>query len=146
MELQDFKLTDDERTAHERDPRDWRKPNRAVVAFAASKSGLVLWFVGAHLEDAISLIGTRDVDHLGFELTEGPATVTIDRDGHPFVDFPEGLCIWEGHTSGGFYNAHTGDCDDCQLKGTCRRPTDNEWAAIREGRNPWDPNDWMLST
>jgi hypothetical protein len=131
-------------TAHERDPRDWKKPSRAVIAFATSKSGLVLWFVGAHVEAMIEMTGTHDVDGLGFELVEGPATVTIDRNGHPFVDFPPGISVWEGRMSGGGYNAHTGDYNDCYLKGTCRSPTDAEWARIRAGQNPWNANDWLV--
>jgi hypothetical protein len=51
--------------------------------------------------------------------------------------------VWEGHSTGGFYNSHTGDADDCYLTGTCRHPTDEEWRAIRANRNPWNPDDWM---
>jgi len=109
---------------------DWEKPSRAVIVYTDRKDGLVLWYVGPHVEMQIDAIGSRDIEDLGFELTD------------PQADFPLGLSVWEGTTTGG-RRTYEGDYDDVYLTGTCRPLTDEEWAAIREGKNPWNPNDWV---
>lgn len=109
------------------DPRDWGKPSLAVIACTERKFGVVLWYVGAHVESMIEGIGGHDIEELGFE--DEP---------------PIGISVWEGRTVGGRYNSYTGDYDDAMLKGTYRAPTEDEWRAIREGRCPWNADEWLL--
>jgi hypothetical protein len=108
------------------DPRNWSKPSRAVIAYDG-KRGIVLWYVGPHVESMIEQIGGSDIEELGFE-------------GDPL----KGISVWEGKITGGYYNSHTGDFNDCYLTGEYRAPTDEEWASIRAATNPWNVDEWML--
>ena len=120
-DLDEVKQTDD-------DPRDWSKPSRAVIAFHDKPyRGIVLWHVGAHIEASFEQIGSHEIDELGF-----------DQD-PPHV----GITVWEGTLEGGRYNPYQGDYDDCWLRGEYREPTEEEWTAIREGRCPWNADDWL---
>ncbi len=107
------------------DPRDWGKPSRAVIAYSG-KHGIVVWYVGAHVESMIEGIGGADIEELGFE-------------GDP----PVGISVWEGRTTGG-RRTWEGDYDDAYLTGTYRTPNAEEWAAIQLHKNPWDKHDWLL--
>lgn len=115
------------KAGHTDDPRDWSKPSRAVIAYNAREFGIVLWYVGAHVATMIEQIGAHDIDELGFE-----------------NEAPIGISVWEGKITGGRYNSYAGDYDDCYLTGTYRQPTGEEWLAIREGRCPWDADEWLL--
>jgi hypothetical protein len=93
-------------------------PSRAVIA-QGKRNGCVLYVTpGSYLEQECGDIS----DQLG--------DLGLD-------DAPTGISIWEGTHKGGGYNGHTGDYDDCYPVGTFRAPADDEWTAIREGRNPW---------
>lgn len=103
---------------------NWDKPSLAVVACDGDGHGCVLHTVGPHVAFDMREIG-RDLDDLGLD------------------DAPAGISIWEGVTAGGGY-AGDGDYHDTYLSGAFRAPTDDEWKAIREGRCPWNPDDWAV--
>lgn len=86
--------------------------SKAVVANNKQGHGLVLWYVG----DVI----TSEIEEAGFCLD----------------DAPEGISVWEGigiWTPGPFEYPDDGDFE---LVGEFRKPTDEEWAAIRAGECP----------
>lgn len=80
----------------------------------------MLWTVGAYLRFEMEEAGLCRLGELGLD------------------DAPRGISIWEGKyvwQSGGWECPQDGSMHP---KGTFRAPTDEEWAAIREGRCPWD--------
>lgn len=96
---------------------DW--PSKAVVACDARGNGAVLWFVGESLRNEIEEAGLRQLGDLGLD------------------DAPCGVSVWEGSyvwTPGPYEHPEDGDVSPA---GCFRAPTDAEWAAIREGCNPW---------
>lgn len=107
---------------------DWGKPSRAVIACAPGGTAIVVWHVGAHVRGSYEGVGSWDVDELGFEET-----------------FPIGISVWEGKLRGGnrYYTLDGVDYEDVTLRGNVRRPTDEEWAAIRLGQCPWNYVEWM---
>lgn len=102
---------------------DWRKPSLAVVVSNGDRIA-VPWTAGVHVRFDL-------VEHgLGFE------DLGLD-------DAPDGISIWEGVTKGGQYIGD-GEYSDPYLDGTFRQPTDEEWAAIRAGRSPWNDDEWLV--
>jgi len=105
---------------------DWKRPSRAVVACRGG-IGQVLWHVGAHM---------------AFEITEGG----LDWIDLGLDDAPDGISIWEGVYR--FIPEYTEwgqpEGGSTTPEGKFRAPTDAEWEAIREGRNPWDDQNWKL--
>jgi hypothetical protein len=98
----------------------WEVPSLGVIANDAGGHGCVLWAVGAHLRFEIEECGLRQLGDLGLD------------------DAPHGIAIWEGKylwTPGGWENPDDGEMHPV---GKFRAPTHEEWAAIREGRCPWD--------
>lgn len=120
-------LSDLDEKIADTDPRDWSKPSRAVIAFDG-RHGIVIWFVGAHIEAMKEQIGGSDIEELGFSADP----------------FHAGIWVWEGGIIGGHYNSHTGDYDDGELRGKYRDPDETEWQAIMRGDCPWDPDAWLL--
>jgi hypothetical protein len=99
---------------------NWNEASRAVVA-SDGHDGQVLWSKGAHIETEICESGTGSrLQDLGLD------------------DAPCGISVWEG-----FYktvqcgNPLDGYDYETEPKGRFRAPTDEEWSAIRAGRNPW---------
>ena len=105
---------------------DWKKPSRAVCA-CRNGIGQVLWYVGAHIACEIEE-GCLDWDDLGLD------------------NAPDGISIWEGIYR--FIPEYTkygqSEGGSTTPEGTFRPPTDTEWKAIRENRNPWDKRNWEL--
>lgn len=111
---------------------DFSKPSQAVVAADAKGKGAVLWSVGGHIRMELEEAGLSDLDDLGLE---------------PPDELGAGVWIWVGTYSWvpGYvegYEAPGEGYMDC--KGEFRRPTDDEWAAIKDGRCPWDNEDWKI--
>jgi len=105
------------------DGYDWTKPSLAVVAMG-EHGGCVLWTVGPHVEFDITETGLGcGLDDLGIEPKD------------------EGIFIWEGKTKSS--RSYEGE-HDSWLEGEFRSPTEDEWAAIRRGENPWDPAQWAV--
>lgn len=93
-------------------------PSRAVVANNTRNGGCVLWFTAdSVIEAEISNTSTRLAD-LGLD------------------DAPEGISIWEG-----VYIKYVRQDDYLEPSGAFRPPTDEEWTAIRAGRNPFFTRD-----
>ncbi|HVY79848.1 MAG TPA: hypothetical protein VG994_02610 [Steroidobacteraceae bacterium] len=93
--------------------------DRGVVANPKRGVGCVLFAApGSYLEHETDEFSGR-LDDMGLD------------------DAPFGISVWEGHYAGGGSTWHTGDYEDCYPVGTFRPPTDDEWTAIREGRNPF---------
>ncbi len=106
---------------------DFSKKSRGVVACDGNGTGTVLWWVGGHLDLEVQEYGLKQLDELGLD------------------DAPHGISIWEG-----VYIWHSGvnsegidEGGDTTSQGTFRPPTDEEWAAIREGRLPWLKENWL---
>lgn len=96
------------------------QPSRAVIANHDNCTGLVLWHTAdSYLDHEIDQLGSRRLDDLGLD------------------DAPHGISIWEGTyvwQPGGY------ECPEDGMSmpdGRFRSPTDDEWVAIRDGRNPW---------
>jgi hypothetical protein len=101
---------------------DFDKPSRALVACDGEGHGVVLWWVGGHLEEEIEEAGLRRLDELGLD------------------DAPQGLSVWEGR-----YEYFRPEDDPApHAVGTFRDLTDPEAEAVLEGRNPWDPAQWKM--
>jgi hypothetical protein len=88
--------------------------SRAVIA-SAQGFGVLLWYGGTALDTL--------TEQYGLEL------YTLDLDGAP-----DGISIWEG-TYSSKCHAETGEYNLTQ-SGVFRRPTEQEWADIREGQCP----------
>lgn len=100
---------------------DFNKPSLAVIADGGTphRSGCVLWTVGAHVRMEMEEGGLSALDDLGLEAPD------------------VGIWIWEGK--------YSWDSDGySEPRGKFRRPTEEEWQAIREGRCPWNDEDWKL--
>ena len=106
---------------------NWKKPSKAVIAFS-DYHGCVLWTAGPHLDSFITEGGSCDLSFNDLGL-----------------DPPEGISVWEGVIE--TEHIHTQDINeyDSRLVGSFREPTDDEWAAIRRGKCPWDESDWDVS-
>ena len=103
----------------------WSKPSLAVVANHGD-AGCVLYTAGPHVASHLEQIGPR-LDDLWLD------------------DAPRGITVWEG-----VYGPHRlpsmDDVDDgCELVGTFRAPTSNEWDAIVRGSNPWRMEAWSTN-
>jgi hypothetical protein len=102
---------------------DFEKKSRAVIAMG-ERAGAVLWTVGAHVRMEMEEAGLTALEDLGLE----PEA--------------EGIWVWEGRW---VYTRDSYSLEyDSYPEGTFRAPTDEEWAAIREARCPWDDADWMI--
>lgn len=106
---------------------DFDKPSRAVVANDSGGKGLVLWYVGGHLNLEISEAGMGPhLDELGLD------------------DAPDGISVWEGiYTYKGSSRYGLDEGAESSPKGSFRPPTDEEWAHIRLGQCPWNVHDWL---
>lgn len=101
-------------TLNKRSPRPI---SRAVIA-NSNGNGAVLWCAGPCIENEVREVSSR-LDDLGLD------------------DAPHGISIWEGRyvwRSTSWENHLEGDSGP---EGAFRAPNDEEWQAIREGRNPW---------
>jgi hypothetical protein len=93
--------------------------SKAVIAANDKGFGCVVWYVGPGLTNEIEEVGLHELGDLGLD------------------DAPEGISVWEGvfvWQPGPYEHPDDGDLVP---SGTFRKPTDEEWIAIREGRNPW---------
>lgn len=102
------------------DPR--KEESRAVLAANEDLDGVILWYEGDHIEGEVEAVGTY-LEDLG--LTPSSA----------------GIWIWEGIYSWCPGSWECPEDGDSWPKGTFRRPTEEEWVAIREGRSPWSVSD-----
>ena len=107
---------------------DPEKKSVAVIGSNGNGHGTLVWWAGGHLALEINEYGFSDLGDLGLD------------------DCPIGIWVWEGK-----YIYHSGvNCEgidvggDAEPKGEFRKPTDEEWAAIREGRSPWNDDDWKI--
>lgn len=121
----DFELVE---TQGERFPwggYDRSKKTMAVIACSDDGRAVsVLWTVGG----AIAM-----------ELEEGGLGHNdLGLDTEPGIWVWEGVAVW---IPGGYY---TPDDGEMELQGSFRKPTDEEWTAIRDGRCPWDWSLWMV--
>lgn len=107
---------------------DGSKPSVALVACDGHGHGCLIWWAGGHLSLEVEEAGLTDLADLGLD------------------DCPVGVWVWEGIYV--YWPSVT--CEgidegcDAESKGAFRAPTDEEWAAIRENRSPWNPDDWKL--
>jgi len=107
-------------------PKDW-VPSRAVVIRSdKEKDGQVLWYEGTGI--------TWDVEAMS------PHTGDLGL-GKP----PAGISIWEGDYTWVSEGWEHPDRGEFVAHGKFRRPTDAEWEAIREGRNPFPPRSAVSS-
>lgn len=106
---------------------DPRKPSMAVIAYGDER-GMIIWYIGADLQFEMEEGGVRDIDDLGLEPPN------------------DGIWIWEGRYAWSPGSYEYPDDGESNPVGEFRAPTDNEWQAIREGRCPWNPEDWKLSS
>ena len=103
----------------EKKEEEWQ--SRAVIACDAKGNGCVVWYIGRSLAIEISEAGSTDLGNLGLD------------------DAPHGISIWEGEYVRGPGSYENPD-DGMTLPSSSsafRVPTDEEWTAIREQRNPW---------
>ncbi len=101
-------------------PTASKLPSKAVVAMGETGPGAVLWYVGDDLFNEIDEAGNKTPEDLGLG------------------DAPEGISIWEGvyvWSPGTYEHPYDGDS---YPSGKFRAPTDDEWAAIRSGKSPWE--------
>lgn len=95
------------------------QPSRVVAVNTDGGRGVALW----HTSDSDIAFEIEQTSHLLDDLG-------LD-------DAPVGISIWEGSyvwRPGGYECPQDGSTDPV---GSFRAPTDEEWQAIREGRNPW---------
>ena len=95
------------------------EPSRAVIALGAGGRGCVLHYDGPHLSYEIEDAGLYEVSDLGLD------------------DAPPGVSVWEGTY---VWCPGTWECPqdgDWEPRGTFRPLTDEEWARIRAGSEPW---------
>lgn len=97
------------------------KPSRAVVVCDGER-GWVIYWVGADLDFEISQ-GGRDLEDLGLL-------------GHR-AKAPKGISIWEGR----YVRRATYD-EESEPDGVFRELTDDEWAFVKIGEAPWNPEEW----
>jgi hypothetical protein len=93
----------------------------AVIAADESGSVFIMWHRGAGLDGDIPMVGPH-ADDIGLNVEK---------------DIDTGLAVWEGAS-------RWVGSEDAEIvyTGKVREPTDEEWAAIREGRNPWPEEDY----
>lgn len=104
----------------------WEWSSKAVIA-CDGHDGCVLWCIGAHIRFEIEECGLRALGDLGLD------------------DAPHGISIWEGKylwSPGGWENPQDGEMNP---SGSFRAPTAEEWIAIREGRCPWDEQQYQMA-
>ncbi len=116
-------IFDDPEPAPEIGGPDWRKPSRAVVA-SDGDNGWIMFMVGPHIVQQCEDLGSRELDQIGLTCAAG-------------------IYVWEGEFVGGRQTGYF-EYDDVELSGAFRAPTDVEWACIRAGICPWDPDDWVI--
>ena len=98
----------------------WNGPSFAVVANDDLGSGCVLWTGGPHVRFEIEEGGSHTLADLGLD------------------NAPVGISIWEGiyvWWPGGYESPDDGGSKPA---GIFRKPTENEWKAIKQGVSPWD--------
>lgn len=108
----------------------WKElPSRAVVAMSDDESsGCVLWWVGSALHYEIKDAGMKTLEDLGLQ------------------EAPVGISIWEGQYRSVQCGNPSGGYDyESEPVGAFRAPTDEEWAAIRSGTEPWDEKEWWVT-
>ncbi len=103
-------------------PDAWEQDCYAVVVNRNGQGCVLHYGGGASLRYEIEEMGCNALDDLGLD------------------DAPDGISVWVGRyiTVGGA--ARLGDYDDSyetKAVGEFRDPTDEEWAAIRQQKNPW---------
>lgn len=107
----------------------WDCDSLAVIA-SDGKDGCVLWTASPHVRLEIEECNMYSLADLGLD------------------DAPWGISVWVGkyvyHNNSNPLGPDEGG--DSEPKGVFRSPTDDEWIAIREGRCPWDDNDWRTSS
>ena len=98
------------------------EPQKALVSFYNDKKAAFVYVSGRSLKCDIDEGGLYDPDDLGFLDTRSP---------------DHGLWVWEGTVT--FHGRdHNGEYDDPTYEGTWRKPTANEWAAIKKNMNPFE--------
>jgi hypothetical protein len=107
---------------------EWKEiPSRAVIAMSEGEEGCVLWWVGAALSYEHEA-GMKSPSDLGLQ------------------EAPTGISIWEGqYRTVQCGNPLDGYEYETEPVGTFRAPTDEEWAAIRAGKAPWNEADWLVT-
>lgn len=106
----------------------WDKDSLAVVACDGDGQGCVLCAVGPHVRMEIEEAGLTTLSDLGLD------------------DAPKGIAIWVGKYVW-FNNSNPFGPDEgssSEPRGAFRPPTEDEWTAIREGRCPWNDDDWRV--
>ena len=95
-------------------PDEWDYAASLAVIAANKGAGVVLWTVGPHVQRELD-VDRNELSSLGLD------------------DAPDGISIWVGWYIG------NGEGEDMIMepKGSFRPPTEDEWAAIIEGRCPW---------
>lgn len=108
----------------------WAEPSRAVVASDGHGHGCILYTEGPHLRSEMVELGRRALSELMLD------------------DTPAGIWVWVGRIVGVEHPATSNgpaEWDTEMVDEEMRPPTDDEWAAIREGRSPW-PDPWWDET
>lgn len=98
----------------------------AVLAFYNDHSGTIVWTNDGYVQHEIGELCVGDV----FEFL-------LDKDAPD-----HGIWVWEGKVSfyGGGYNMDGYEPSEPVYKTICwRHPTDEEWQALKEQRNPFEP-------
>jgi hypothetical protein len=114
QELADFK-----------EPR-WPDKELALLAFGfpSNADAIVVWCNDGYVRYEIGQQGAHDV-----------ATYILDNEAPD-----HGIWVWEGRMSFCHYPDHNGEYDDPRyITIQWRAPTEEEWEAIREQRNPFEP-------
>lgn len=104
---------------------DFDKDSLAVVVLGEFDKMCVLWTAGPHVRMEIEEAGV-----FADEVLPAPDE--------------EGVWVWEGR---GIWYPGSYECPDdgsIELEGKYRKPTDEEWQAIREGCCPWNDEEWKL--
>jgi hypothetical protein len=112
----ELELDDGPRRIVSGDPAD-----RALVACDGDGHGCVLQYVGAGLQYMLEEGAGRELVDLGFD------------------DAPDGISVWEGRLATSEMWTDCGREYDCELVGTFRELTDDEWASLRRNECPWPP-------
>ncbi len=105
----------------------WDKDSLAVVA-SDGKEGCMLWTAGPHVRMEIEEYNMYSLSDLGLD------------------DAPKGISIWVGKYVW-FNDSNPFGPDEgssSEPRGAFRPPTEDEWTAIREGRCPWNDDDWRV--